>query len=417
MADEPSPEALGTVEPRPAEPPDGDQTAPLRWTPPAGDRPPPPPPTPAAPAAARPPAATTRRGVLLGSLVGALVGALVAGGVVAAFGSGSTTTVTRVVAAPPGTLVGRPSTQIPTGADIASIVAKAEPAIVAVTAGGGPSSANGDAGTGFVISSDGYIATNNHVVEQGSVQVQLHDGRLVPARVVGHDVSTDLAVLKVNASGLPAVQLGDSNAVQIGDAVVAIGNALALEGGLSVTNGIISGLHRRVPEQNGAVLVDMLQTDAAINPGNSGGPLLDAQARVIGINTAIANPGVAQNIGFAIPISRAVPVFDDLRNGRKPAFLGVSTTDISPQIASQLGLTVTQGALVTQVTSGTPAAAAGIRRNDVIVQIGTATIATSADVQTVVRAQQPGTTVTVVVVRGGQRQSLRAKLVARPDSP
>jgi S1-C subfamily serine protease len=358
------------------------------------------------------------RQALLGALVGGLVGALVAGGIFYAVddnGSGSATTIVRPN--PPNVVV-RPSSRTAAPGDIAGIVAKAEPAIVAVTTDGGPSSGNGGAGTGFVISSDGYIATNNHVVEGASqIRVQFTSGRLVDATLVGRDPSTDLAVIKANATGLPAVTLGNSDPpnVQIGDSVVAIGNALALEGGLSVTNGIISGLNRQVNEQNGAVLVGMVQTDAAINPGNSGGPLLDSQARVIGINTAVANPSQAQNIGFAIPISKAIPVFNDLRSGRKPAFLGVSTTDLTPSIASQLHVSVTEGAVITQVSSNTPASSAGLKQDDVITQIGQTAIKGSADVQTAVRAHQPGDTVEVIIMRGSERQTVSAKLTQRPN--
>jgi S1-C subfamily serine protease len=357
------------------------------------------------------------RQALLGAVIGGLVGALVAAGVFYAADDNGNTSSTPIVQQSPATVAVRPSSQVGGANDIAAIVAKAEPAIVAVTTDGGPGSGNGGAGTGFVISSDGYIATNNHVVEGASkIQVQFKSGQIVDATTVGRDPSTDLAVLKVNATGLQAVQLGSSDppSVQIGDSVVAIGNALALDGGLSVTNGIISGLNRQVPEQNGAVLVGMLQTDAAINPGNSGGPLLDSQARVIGINTAVAT-GSAQNIGFAIPISKAIPVFNDLRSGRKPAFLGVSTTDLTPSIASQLNVSVTQGAVITQVSSGTPAASAGLKTKDVITQIEQTPIKGTADVQTAVRAHQPGDTVSIVVVRGGQRQTLSAKLTQRPN--
>jgi S1-C subfamily serine protease len=360
--------------------------------------------------------------------VGALVGAIVAGGVVAAVdtGGGSNTTLTKIIGASPATVLSRPSAALaPT--DIASVINKAEPAVVAITTNGGPASGNGAAGTGFVISPDGFIATNNHVVEGANrIQVQFTNGRTVDARLVGRDPSTDLAVIKVDATGLPTAQLGSSRdcaptatsaatpCVQIGDAVVAIGNALALDGGLTVTNGIISGKNRQVPEQNGALLVGMLQTDAAINPGNSGGPLLDSQGRVIGINTAVAN--MAQNIGFAIPMDKALPVFEDLRSGRKPAFLGVASQDLTPGIASQLNVHVTQGAVITQVSSGTPAAAAGLRKNDVIVQIDQMPITSAADVQTAVRSHQPGQTVSVVVVRGAQRLTVQAKLVTRPDA-
>ena len=435
MADEPSPENPSGQEPDAAPPAGADapsgapgSTEPaLRWAIPAASLPSdlggqtepggvhPPPPIPPGSRSSTPPGGV--RSVLVGALIGALIGALVAGGAVWAVGTNtSNTTVTRVVAPTP-TAPARPSTQIGPTSDIAAIIAKAEPAIVAVTINGGPNNANGAAGTGFIITPDGYIATNNHVVEGAtSIQVQFTNGNVVPAKTGGRDPSTDLAVLKIDGTGLPAVSLGDSNAVQIGDAVVAIGNALALQGGLSVTNGIISGLNRQVPEQNGAVLVGMLQTDAAINPGNSGGPLLNAQGQVIGINTAVATPGEAQNIGFAIPISPASLVLTDLRTGRKPAFLGISTQDLTPEIASQLNISVAQGAVITQVSSGTPAATAGLKKNDVIVQIGSVSIKNSADVQTAVRSHNPGDTVSVVFVRNGSRQTVNAKLTTRPTT-
>jgi len=145
--------------------------------------------------------------------------------------------------------------------------------------------------------------------------VTTSDGKKLSARVLGQDVSHDLAVFEVDGSNLPAVELGDSDKVQVGDDVVAIGNALDLDGGLSATRGIVSGLHREIPTQTGGQLAGLIQTDAAINPGNSGGPLVDAQGRVIGINTAIANPNTAQNVGFVIPISQAKPIIDRLRGG------------------------------------------------------------------------------------------------------
>ena len=360
------------------------------------------------------PPAGPRRSVIIGAVAGALVGALVAGGVSVAFDQDTTTqTVQKVVGPAPVASAGQPASASPSASNnIAALVAQVEPAVVAITT---QSATEQAAGTGFVISADGYIATNNHVVQGAStIQVQFTNGRTVAAQLVGRDASTDLAIVKVNGTNLPTVQLGDSNTVGIGDPVVAIGNALALQGGLSVTNGIISGLNRQVPESDGAVLVGVLQTDAAINPGNSGGPLLDAQGRVIGINTATADQ--AQNIGFAIPISQAVPVFNDLRSGKKPAFLGVIPEDLTPEIASQLNLTITQGAVITQVTSGTPAATAGLRRNDVIVQIDQMPIRDAADVQTAIRSHQPGDTIQIVVVRGAQRLTVTAKLTTRPSS-
>jgi len=300
--------------------------------------------------------------------------------------------------------------------DVAQIIAKVEPAVVAVTTDGGPDN-GGAAGTGFVITSDGYIATNNHVIEGANkISVAFNDGTTKAADLVGHDPSTDLAVLKVSDTALPAVTLGDSDKVQVGDDVVAIGNALALEGGLSVTQGIISGTNRQVSTDAGSQLFGMLQTDAAINPGNSGGPLVNAQGQVIGINTAIANPSEAQNIGFAIPVSAAKPIIDDLQNGRKPAFLGVATVTVTPAIAKERNLAVEQGALVSNVTSGSPADDAGIKNGDVITSISGNTVKTEQDVQTFVREHRPGEQVPVVVNRNGSSKTLQATLTTRPDA-
>jgi len=353
--------------------------------------------------------------VLVGALAGGLVGALAAGGLVLAFDDDSATT--SVVSSGAVPVVSRPSSTIEGGTDIASIIEIAEPAIVAITTDDGPSSGNGGAGTGVVITDDGFIVTNNHVVEGAStIEVAFTNGEVEAASIVGRDPSADLAVLKVARTGLPAVELGDSDVVQVGDEVVAIGNALALEGGLSVTRGIISGTDRTVDTNVGSTLVGMLQTDAAINPGNSGGPLLDARGRVIGINTAIANPASAQNVGFAIPISKASPIIEDLRLGRIGAFLGVSTETVSPTSAREAGLSVTTGAYVVGVTADSPAEASGIQVGDVIVSIGGETIVTTADVQTAVREHRPGDTVKVVVDRQGERVTVEAVLAERPDA-
>ena len=349
-----------------------------------------------------------------GAVVGGLVGALAAGGLVLAFADGGDTT-TVVQPASGKAVVTRPSTEISRTGDVAAIIQKDEPAIVAITTGGGPGSGNGGAGTGFVITQDGYIVTNNHVAESATkIEVAFTNGEIASAKIVGTDPSADLAVLKVDRTGLPTVELGDSDAVQVGDEVVAIGNALALEGGLSVTRGIISGTDRNVDTDVGSSLVGMLQTDAAINPGNSGGPLLDAQGRVVGINTAIANPASAQNVGFAIPISKAKPIIEDLRLGRVAAFLGVSTQNVTPAAARELDLKVDTGAYVAKVTDGTPAKDAGIEVGDVIVEIDGQAIQDSGDVQTAVREHRPGDKVTVVVDRKGTKKSFDATLTERP---
>jgi putative serine protease PepD len=364
----------------------------------------------------RPPAGGRGRGLFLGVVVGALVGALSAGGLFLAFDDdGAQTTIVRASASP--AVVNRPATEIAGESDIAAIIEATEPAIVAITTGEGPGTGNGGAGTGFVITADGFVVTNNHVVEGATkIEVAFTNGDLESADIVGRDPSTDLAVLKVDRTGLPIIQLGDSDSAQVGDAVVAIGNALALEGGLSVTRGIISGTDRTVDTNTGVSLVGMLQTDAAINPGNSGGPLLDAQGKVIGLNTAIANPSEAQNVGFAIPISKAKPVIEDLRLGRKSAFLGVSTQTVTPTLARERDLAVDTGAYVVGVTGGTPAEEAGLREGDVITEIGDAAVTSTADVQTAVRTHRPGDQVTVVVSRDGETVRMGATLTERPDA-
>ena len=187
----------------------------------------------------------------MSAVVGGLVGALAAGGLfVATDDGGGTTTVVRQRATP--AVVTRPSSSVGSESDIAAIIAKAEPAVVAITTGDGPGTGTGGAGTGFVISADGYIVSNNHVVEGATkIEVAFTNGDTMAAKIVGTDPSADLAVLKVDGTNLPTIELGDSNAVQVGDDVVAIGNALALEGGLSVTRGIISGTNRNVDPSGG----------------------------------------------------------------------------------------------------------------------------------------------------------------------
>ncbi len=382
------------------------------------DLPPPVPPAPERePATAAAPAPRQRprgRGVITGALVGGIVGALVTGGLFVAFDDGGDTTT--IVRSSPE-VVSRPATEL-TGdeTDIAAIIAKAEPAIVAITTGDGPGSGNGGAGTGFVLTADGYIVTNNHVIEGADkIEVAFTNGDLESADVAGHDPSTDLAVVKVDRTDLATIEIGDSEASQVGDEVVAIGNALALEGGLSVTRGILSGTNRTVETNVGGSLLGMLQTDAAINPGNSGGPLLDASGRVVGINTAIANPTEAQNVGFAIPISKAQPIIEDLRLGRTAAFLGVTTDTVTPALARERDLAVSSGALVVEVTPDAPADEAGMKSGDVIIEIGGAPIDGSGDVPTAIRSHRPGDSVKVVVNRDGERVELDTTLAERPQ--
>jgi putative serine protease PepD len=287
---------------------------------------------------------------------------------------------------------------------------------VAIIDDGGPDS-GGAAGTGFVISSDGVIATNNHVVEGANrIQAVFSDGTTRRATVLGKNAASDLAVIKVDGTDLPTIALGDSDQVQVGDDVVAVGNALALQGGLSVTRGIISGLHREVGTSSGDSLEDVIQTDAAINPGNSGGPLVDSQGRVIGINTAIADPTSAQNVGFAIPISNAKTVIDQLRQGKQPAYLGVNSESVDQAKADGHDVSVAGGAYVVKVGSGTPAADAGVKTGDVIVELDSQAIDSAAKLGGVVREHKPGDHVTIVVDRSGKQVTLTATLGEAPTS-
>jgi putative serine protease PepD len=346
------------------------------------------------------------RAALIGGIAGALVGALVAGGIVALAvddDSGSTNPGATAV-------VVRPSERIARTGDIAAILKTAVPAVVALVDDGGPDS-GGAAGTGFVISPDGVIVTNNHVVEGATkIQAVFSDGTTRDARVLGHNGPSDLAVVKVDATGLPTIALGDSEGVQVGDDVVAIGNALALQGGLSVTRGIISGLHREVGTDSGSALEDVIQTDAAINPGNSGGPLVDAQGRVIGINTAIADPGSAQNVGFAIPISNAKVIIDQLRAGKQPAALGVSTIDADRAKLEGDDVAVAKGAYIQKVDSGMPAAKAGLKVGDVVVAVDGKPVTSAASLGALIRQYEPGDAIEIAVNRNGDSLTLHATL-------
>ncbi|MDQ4149583.1 MAG: trypsin-like peptidase domain-containing protein [Actinomycetota bacterium] len=270
------------------------------------------------------------------------------------------------------------------------------------------------AGTGVIATADGNILTNAHVIANSQrIEVLLSDGRRLPAEVVGADAETDLAVIRVRADDLKAAPFGDSNRLRVGQMVVAVGHALGLRGGPTVTEGIVSALDRSIREPSGAVLENLVQTDAAINPGNSGGPLVDASGNVIGINTAIA--GEAQNIGFAIAITPARRVVNQLMaSGRvvRP-FLGIQMVALSPAISSQLGIGVTEGVLITGVVEGSPAARAGIQPNDVIVEVEGSEVSDTEGVSSVIDSKRPGDPLRLVVVRGEERITLTPTLATR----
>jgi len=264
-------------------------------------------------------------------------------------------------------------------------------------------------GSGFIVDRNGIVITNAHVVEGASrITVTLLDGREIEADLLGSDRDADIAVLKVKATGLPAVPLGHSADLMIGETVVAIGNPFGLSN--TVTTGVLSAVGRTVPSERGERLfTDFLQTDASINPGNSGGPLVNIQGDVIGINSAIISG--ATGIGFAIPADRARRVIDDLlRFGElQPMWTGARLVSVDPELARRSGVPVRRGALVLKVYPDSPAAAAGLREKDVIVAIAGHPVAAREDVNTALYTVAPGTAVDAEVRRGSQTVKLRLR--------
>ncbi|MDP8969548.1 MAG: trypsin-like peptidase domain-containing protein, partial [Actinomycetota bacterium] len=259
---------------------------------------------------------------------------------------------------------------------------------------------------------DGYLLTNNHVVEGGQrIRVTLPDGTTHEAEVVGTDPSTDLAVLHIDATDLP-VPAYARQAPQIGELAVAIGSPFGLES--SVTAGVVSAVSRAVGTPAGA-LTDMVQTDAAINPGNSGGPLVNADAEVIGINTALLSPsGANDGIGFAIPVATAVPIAEQLvdRGFVEHAQLGVRGQDVDPQVAELYDLAVTEGAVIVEVVPGSAADRAGLERGDIVTAIDGEPVSGMVELAGRIRSLAPGDRVTLTVVRDGERRNVDVTLDA-----
>ena len=306
---------------------------------------------------------------------------------------------------------------LPNGVGIPTLVDHVLPSIVSIDAKGEGSE---DQGTGMIISSDGMVITNNHVIavaaSGGSITVTRSGSTSsLSASLIGRDPSNDVALIKIQGvSGLAPVVLGNSNKVVVGDAAVAIGNALGLAAGTpTVTSGIISALGRTVTAtdesgQSSETLNNMIQTDAAINPGTSGGPLLDSAGDVIGMNTAVASGSTgtsAQNIGFAIPASRIEALLPELEQGGTQvtttgSYMGVDITTVTPSLRSQYGLVPTSGAVILNVVDNSPASAAGLKAGDVIVALDGKKITTAEDVITFTKAHQPGDKVQVTYQRG-----------------
>jgi len=285
-----------------------------------------------------------------------------------------------------------------------------------------------DSGSGFIIGSDGRIVTNSHVIaDPNRVEVRLSDQTHYKARVLYQDQYNDMALLQIDPKKkLPVLHLGDSDAVQVGQKVLAIGNPFGLEGTLTV--GVISSLGRKIRGENDQELDDMVQTDAAINPGNSGGPLLDSAGNVIGINTAILGPsGGNVGIGFALPINRAKAMLDDFQTGRQRPKLGVSVLYVAGDYADALELPTQGGLLVQEVTPGSPAARAGIKGGRQVVQIGNQQLIVGGDfimsidgapvdrgdaISRALARKRAGDTIELTIFRGGRTTNIRVSLGA-----
>jgi S1-C subfamily serine protease len=328
------------------------------------------------------------------------------------------------------------------GFDASEVYDQASPGVVTVRSvfsGAGVAE-----GSGFVVTSDGEIVTNAHVVTDESsgdrepadqVYIEFPDRNVVPAEIIGFDPFVDVALLKIAPKGLDLhpLELGDDSKLHVGQPVAAIGNPFGEQQSLSV--GVVSATDRSVQSLTQFQISGAIQTDASINPGNSGGPLLDAGARVIGINQQIeTNSGANDGVGFAVPISAATRSISQLREDGEAeyAYIGVSSQPLYPQLARKLGLDTSFGGLVSEVVSGGPAEEAGIEAGDdklrfqaaqyqtggdVILKVEGEDIVTPDDLAEIIAARRPGEEVTVTILRDGERKEIELKLGKRPDSP
>jgi S1-C subfamily serine protease len=326
-----------------------------------------------------------------------------------------------------------------TGLSVRQVVDRVKPAVVQIVTDQGASGTDilgnprgnrgrrTGIGSGVIYDPQGHVLTNYHVVAGAKdMAVALPDGRTFDARIVGTDPDTDLAVIQIQGDNLPTATLGDSDQLAVGDQVVAIGNALGLPGGPTVTTGVVSALGRSIQEpagdqgEPGAVLYDVIQTDAAINPGNSGGPLVDMNGHVIGINTMIAGlaePGVpAQGIGFAIAVNSARPVADQLASTGRAVhpYIGIAFQWAGGATTRQLRSAGKPGALVQRVASGSPAAKAGLQEGDVITAVDGQALTEEAALPKYIQKRRAGDTIQLTVVRNDQERTVAVTLADRP---
>ena len=337
-------------------------------------------------------------------------------------------------ALPAATLAQAPATSAAAGVGFAAAVRRAAPAVVSITATRVERNPHADdprfrfffgerglapqrqigLGSGVIVAPEGYLLTNHHVVAGASeIEVQLADGRQTQARLVGSDAETDIAVLKIELAPLPVVALADSRALQVGDAVLAIGNPFDV--GQTVTAGIVSALERT--QRGSSPFQNFIQTDAAINPGNSGGALVDAAGNLVGINTAIfSRNGGNLGIGFAVPADTARAVMQAILRGGKVrrGWIGVDVRDLDAELAESLALPVDSGVLVAGVVHDGPAAAGGLRPGDVLLGLAGAKVANAAELLPRVAALPPGSRARVEVQRGTHKLELELTVGERP---
>jgi putative serine protease PepD len=354
------------------------------------------------------------RSALVGGSVGALVAAIILG--IASLwptgdGAAETTSDAAPVTSPDG-----PTASI----DVLAVLNQVEPSVVSVQTNDSVAEGQAGAGTGIILTSDGLALTNAHVVAGlPSIEVGIFDGSRAAARLVGSFPEEDVALIQIEGrTDLIPAELGSSDSLQVGEEVIAIGNALNLGGRPTVTLGIVSALGRKL-EAQGISLEGLIQTDAAINPGNSGGPLVNAAGQVVGVNTAII--GDAQNIGFSIAIDGVRPLIDEIRAGGgevrgDQAFLGVNTTDVATEAAAMLerfGIEAEEGAFVRSTVPDSGADDAGVVAGDVIVEVNGTPTPDSASVGDVIRELDPGDVVTLTLIRDGETIEVEATLGRR----
>ncbi|MDD9370004.1 MAG: trypsin-like peptidase domain-containing protein [Acidimicrobiales bacterium] len=349
-----------------------------------------------------------RRRVWIVALVAAVAGAQVAATVGAV-----------VLAGDDDSVAARPPVMTPDGAmDVRAILGQVQESVVTIeTSVNSQGGVFEGAGTGVVLSADGLIMTNSHVIAQSDgITVRAFDGAEYEATLVGSEPSNDLAVIRVDgADDLVPAELGSSEALLVGEPVIAIGNALNLGGQPSVTTGIVSATNRTIDSPDGQ-LSDLIQTDAAINPGNSGGPLVDSSGAVVGINTAIIED--SQNIGFSIAIDSAKPIIEELQQGNGEITpdtprLGVTTVPVdtvADEVREQFDIQSETGAFVVDVVPDSGADEAGVEQGDVIVSVDGEDITSNEQLGQIVRDSEPGDTIEIVVEREGEEQTLTAEI-------